>query len=93
MDHLDQKMLDLTQKVNANSQLIVDERRERKERLTRLNERIDFLKRLQILAGILAVASAAPRSRFNTTRDDDDYHKYERARFFVFFPIEGETDN
>ena len=98
MDHIDKRLLVITERMASNTQLIIDERRERQEETKKLNERIDMLMSKPGQNNALNLP-LVPRShhshaigRYNNTRADDEYNKYERARnSLVFYPIEGET--
>ena len=94
IDQIDLRMLDLSTKIAGNSQLIMNERNDRKEELRLINERID-----KITASLLAQPTISrdntisrPAATRGSTREDDEYQKYKRARkSLIFYPIEGET--
>ena len=95
MDKLDKSLLDLTGKVCANTQMIYDERRERKEELRMLNEKIESLmkgnKNDMAIPSYARPASSRPQC---SARENDEYNKYERARrTLIFYPIDGEDTN
>ena len=102
MDHLDGKLLGLNEKIASNSVLILEERKERKNQLKKLNDKIEQLSRNASApssatvanSGFPALSTPSLQSPFGRTRIDDEYHKYERARSsLVFYPIPGETND
>ena len=92
-DHLDTRLTTLTNNIAANTNLIVQERKERKDELKLLNDRIAQLTQDRGRDGNdLRQAAPSGRSSAYSAREEDEYNKNERERnTLILFPIEGET--
>ena len=91
-DLLNAKMIGLAESIAANSNLIKDERRERREEMRKMNERIEELATGRTRPGLTPrPLSNVPRPN---TRDDDEYKKYECARnTLIFYPVDGNSED
>ena len=95
---IDKSMLEMSNKMEANTALILAEKLERREEMSKMQAQIDALARGTAPARPESRIVPADRGNYHRrdliTRSEDHYHKYQRARrSLMLYPIQGANIN